>query len=157
MPAPIASPRPSAKPILLGGLLAGLGDLIFAFTFYGRKLSVFQGVAGGLIGRDVARAGGVPTFLLGIALHFVIATIWASLFWIASRRWPLLVKHAIPAGLVYGLVVFYGMNSIVLPLSALHTDGWPPPVAPWPMAMHMLVVGLPIALVARAFSSQPHL
>jgi hypothetical protein len=138
--------------ILSGGLLAGTGDLVFAFVYYGFKLGVFQGVAGGLLGRAAARAGGVPTFLLGVALHYGIAVIWAALFWAASRRLALLRNQAVPAGLLYGLVIFYGMNCIVLPLSALHTQGWPPPFAPWPMAMHMLVVGLPIALAARYFS-----
>lgn len=147
-----ASPEPALKPILWGGLLAATGDLIFAFAYYGLKLSVFQGVAGGLIGLPAAVEGGVPTFLLGVALHYLIGVIWAAMFWLASRRLRFLITHAIPSGLGYGLVVFYGMNCIVLPLSALHRKGWPPPFEPWPIAMHMLVVGLPIALAVRQFA-----
>lgn len=140
------------RAILLGGLLGGTGDLIFAFVFYGFKLRVFQSVAAGLIGRAAAFDGGVPTFLLGVLLHYVIALIWAALFWTASRTLPALVKHAIPAGLGYGLIIYFGMNSVVLPLSALHAKAWPPNLAAWPIVMHMLVVGLPIALVAGKFS-----
>ncbi len=147
-----AIPNPARKAILWGGLLAGAGDYFFAHFFYAWRLGVFQNVAGGLIGREMARAGGVPTYLLGVGLHFVIAVIWAALFWVAARRLPILVKHAIPAGLLYGLVVFYGMNMVVLPLSALHAKAWPPPFAPWPIAAHLLLVGLPIALAARKFS-----
>ena len=153
MPAASDTTHPRAFPaILCGGLLGGTGDLVFAFAYYGFKIGVFQNVAGGLLGRTAAREGGIPTFVLGVGLHYLIAAIWAALFWVVSRRLSALVKHAVPAGLVYGAVIFYGMNCVVLPLSALHTNGWPPPFAPWPIAMHMLVIGLPIALAARRFS-----
>lgn len=150
--APVATTSRPARAILWGGFLGGTGDFVFAFIYYGFRLGVFQNVAAGLIGRDAARAGGVPTFLLGVALHYGIATIWAAFFWLASRSLPLLIRRAVPAGLLFGLVIFYGMNCVVLPLSALHTRGWPPPFAAWPVAMHMLVVGLPIAFAARRFS-----
>lgn len=146
-----ATPNPR-QAILWGGLLGGLGDFVFAFAYYGLKMGVFQGVAGGLVGRAESRAGGIPTFLLGVALHFLIAIAWAALFWLLSRRAPALVRHPIPAGLLWGLVIFYGMNCVVLPLSALHTNGWPPPFAPGPMAAHMLVVGLPMAWVANRYA-----
>jgi len=138
--------------ILWGGLLAGAGDFFFPLCYYGWKLGVFQTVAGGLIGREAARAGGVPTFVLGTLLHFLIAVIWAALFWGLSRRLPFLLKYAIPAGLVYGLVVYLGMNCVVLPLSALQTPLRLPPLLSWPAAAHLLLVGLPIALAARKFS-----
>jgi hypothetical protein len=144
--------RPAFRAILWGGLLGGAGDLFFAFFYYGWKIRIFQTVAAGLIGKETAYAGGIATFLLGIFLHFVIGTIWAALFWGLARVAPVLVRYAIPAGLLYGLVVYHGMNSVVLPLSALHTKAWPPVWALWPIAAHMLVVGLPIALVARHFS-----
>ncbi len=146
------------KAILWGGLLGASGDFFFAFVFYGWKIRVFQSVAAGLIGRESAFAGGVPTFLLGVALHFLIGIIWAALFWIISRRITAMTRHAVPAGLAWGVVVFYGMNCVVLPLSALHAKAWPPPwpwVAPWPFLAHLLVVGLPIALAARRFTSAP--
>ncbi len=146
----VSSPARSA--ILWGGLLGGAGDFFFAFFFYGWKIRVFQSVAAGLIGREAAFGGGVPTFLLGIVLHFVVAFIWAALFWALSRKLPVLCEHPIPAGLIYGLVIFYGMNSVVLPLSALHLKAWPLAWTPWPIAGHMFLVGLPIALMVRKFS-----
>lgn len=151
-----ASPTPfdpARRAILWGGLLAGTFDLIFAFIFYGLKIGVMQSIASGLLGWTVAHEGGLPTAILGLLLHFLIAFIWAALFWVASRRLTLLIRQAIPAGITYGLVVFYGMNSVVLPLSALHTKPWPPAFAPWPIAVHMLLIGLPIALAARKFSN----
>lgn len=152
MPIPVA--RPALLAILWGGLLAGLGDWLFAHFHYGWRLGVFQNVAGGILGLKTARAGGVPMYLLGTALHFLIAGGWAALFRFASRRLPLLVRHAVPAGLAYGLVVYLGMNCVVLPLSAINAPLQLPPLVSWPAAAHLLVVGLPIALTARKFT--PH-
>jgi len=147
-----AHPSQAGRAIIWGGLLAGIFDLTFAFIYYGPKLGVLQSIAGGLLGYSGARAGGITTALLGLLLHFLIALIWAAIFWFSSRLLTLLVRHAVPAGLLYGLIVFYGMNVVVLPLSALHTKAWPPSFAFWPVAMHMLIIGLPIALAARRFS-----
>jgi hypothetical protein len=157
---PDPTAHPAIKAILWGGLLAGLGDYLFAHCFYAGtqgdflawKPGVFQTVAGGIIGSKAARAGGMPTYVLGVCLHFLIATIWAALFWTASRKLAALVKHAVPAGLLYGLVVYYGMNCVVLPLSALQAPLRLPPLVSWPAAAHLLLVGLPIALAVRKFA-----
>jgi hypothetical protein len=151
MASPASLPSPALRAILYGGLLAGLGDMLFAFFFYGWRLGIFQTVLGGLIGGSVARQGGVPAFVAGLGLHYLIGIIWAALFWVLSRRLPALITHAVPAGLIYGLIVFYGMNCVVLPLSALQTKAWPPPFALWPIAAHVFLVGLPIALLARRY------
>ena len=154
-PNPMTTPSSPApvKAILWGGMLGGLGDWLFAHLFYAWRLGVFQNVAGGILGRETARAGGVPTYALGVALHFLIAVIWAAIFWGLGRRLPALVKHPVPAGLGYGLVIYLGMNCVVLPLSALQVKFALPPLLSWPAAAHLVLVGLPIALVAKHFSA----
>lgn len=149
---PTPSAHPALKAILWGGLLAGLGDYLFAHFHYGWRLGVFQNVAGGLLGAGPARSGGLPMYLLGVGLHFIIAGLWAALYWGLSRRMPVLIRRAVPAGLVYGLVVYLGMNCVVLPLSALPVPLRLPPLVSWPAAAHLLLVGLPIALAARRWS-----
>jgi len=141
--------KPLIRAIVWGGLLAGTGDLVFALSYYGMKLKVFQTVAAGLIGKEAAFAGGQETFALGVALHYGIALIWAALFCLAALRLPALLRNAAAAGLAYGLVVYFGMNNLVLPLSALHTPFWPPRLDAAAIAAHCLVFGLPIALAAR--------
>ena len=89
--------------IPLGGLLIGLFDLIFAFTFYGLILGVpllriFQTVAAGVLGRPRSYAGGVRTFLLGIVLHFVVATCIATVYYLATLVLPVLIRHPIVSG-----------------------------------------------------------
>ncbi|HEY1129859.1 MAG TPA: hypothetical protein VGF12_10680 [Roseateles sp.] len=141
--------KPLARAILWGGLLAGSGDLVFALSYYGMQLRVFQTVAAGLIGKEAAFSGGASTFALGVVLHYGIALVWAGLFCGVAMRVPVLLRRAVAAGLAYGFVVYFGMNNIVLPLSALHTPAWPPRLDAAAMAAHCILFGFPIALVAR--------
>lgn len=152
-----SSGRPRAfETIAYGGLVVGIFDLTFAFTFYGlilgvKPLRIFQTVAAGVLGRSTAIGGGVPTFLLGIALHFLVATCIAAVYYLATLILPALLRHAVVSGLVYGVIAYFGMKFIVVPLSAI---GQRAPL-PRPSILlteivgHALLVGLPIALLAR--------
>lgn len=142
--------------IPLGASLIGLFDLIFAFTFYGLILGVpllriFQTVAAGVLGRPGAYAGGVPTFLFGIVLHFVVATCIATVFYLATLVLPVLLRHPVVIGLIYGIVAYFGMKYIITPLSAIGARGTLPrlPILITELIGHALLVGLPVALVAH--------
>ena len=146
--------------IPLGGLLIGLFDLVFAFTFYGLILGVpmlriFQSVAAGVLGRPRATAGGLPTFLLGIVLHFVVATCIATVYYLATLVLPVLIRHPVVSGLIYGVVAYFGMKYIVLPLSAIGQRGTLPrlPILLTELVGHAVLVGLPVALLARRSAS----
>src|SRR3982751_966851 len=82
--------RPRAfDTILYGGLVVGILDGLFALIFYGLilgapTLRIFQSVAAGLLGRPAAIEGGVRTFLLGLLLHFIVATCIAAVYYLAS-------------------------------------------------------------------------
>jgi len=142
--------------IPLGGFLIGLFDLMFAFTFYGLALGapflrIFQSVAAGVLGRPRALAGGVPTFLLGIVLHFVVATCIATVYYLATLVLPVLLRHPVVSGLAYGVVAYFGMKYIVLPLSAIGQRGTLPrlPILLTEIIGHAVLVGLPVALLAQ--------
>lgn len=142
--------------IPLGGLLIGLFDLIFAFTFYGLILGVpllriFQTVAAGVLSRPIAYAGGVRSFLLGIVLHFVVATCIATVYFLATLVLPVLLRHPVISGLIYGMVAYFGMKYLVTPLSAIGGRGALPrlPILITELIGHALLVGLPVALVAH--------
>ncbi|HSE34409.1 MAG TPA: hypothetical protein VLA93_22740 [Pyrinomonadaceae bacterium] len=149
--------RPRAiDTIPLGGLFIGLFDLIFAFTFYGLILGVpllriFQSVAAGVLGRPRAYAGGVQTFFLGIILHFVVATCIATVYYLATLALPVLIRQPVVSGLIYGMVAYFGMKYIVMPLSAIGQRGSLPrfPILITELIGHAVLVGLPVALLAR--------
>ena len=149
--------RPRAlDTIALGGLLIGLFDLLFAFTFYGLILGVpllriFQTVAAGVLGKPGAYAGGVPTFLLGILLHFLVATCIATVYYLATLVLPVLIRHSVVSGLLYGIAAYFGMKYIVTPLSAIAARGTLPrlSILVTELIGHALLVGLPVALLAH--------
>jgi len=138
------------RAILLAGLLAGVLDITAAFGFSasrgGTPAGVLRFVASGLLGPS-AFQGGAATAALGLALHFVIALGAAVVYWAASRKIAFLATHPVPSGLIYGVAVYFFMNLVVLPLSAVP----PRPFVPVPamIVIHMLCVGLPIAVVLR--------
>jgi hypothetical protein len=136
------------RAILLGGLAAGVGDSILALVLYRVSLvRIYQSIASGLLGR-AAYDGGVSTAALGLFLHFFIATKAAAVYVGASRYLPVLVRQAVPCGLAFGVAVYFFMKYVVLPLSAVPRLG---PFEPAAMIGHALLVGLPIAVLARRY------
>jgi hypothetical protein len=109
---------------------------------------VLQGVASGLLGPS-AFQGGAATALLGLVLHFVIAFVAAAMYYAVSRVFPMLVRRAVLCGLAYGVVVYLFMNDVVLPLSRVNFRTPPWYIVAVLVAIHMLFVGLPIALAVR--------
>lgn len=141
--------------IVYGGLAVGVLDILDAIIFFGwyrgtSPASVLQSVAGGLYGRE-AFNGGAKTAALGLCLHFLNATLFAAAFYFLSRILPMLTRHAVIAGLLYGVAAYLVMTYIVVPNSAYGPRTRP---IPWPVHIngyvgHALLVGLPIALITR--------
>lgn len=110
--------RKLLQPILIGGLIAGVLDITYAFVFSyirsGRTPAfVLQSVASGALGRD-AYQGGAKIAALGLGFHFVIALTAAATCVLASRAPPFLTTHLIFSGIVYGLCVYAVMYCVVL-------------------------------------------
>jgi uncharacterized membrane protein YagU involved in acid resistance len=100
-----------------------------------------------------AAKGGVGTALLGLVLHFVIAFGAAATYYLVSRKLPILVRQAIICGLLFGVAVYLFMNLIVLPLSAFpYKISSQPSTVAIGLVIHMLCVGLPIALAVRRYA-----
>ena len=142
------------RAIIYGALVVGILDLIDALVFFGLRgaapIRICQSIAAGMLGR-AAFQGGAATAALGVALHFFIATCIVVTFYVASLRLPVLVRHAVIAGVLYGLAVYGVMNYIVIPLSALGGRGpFVLPVFINGLLIHAFGVGLPAALFVRA-------
>jgi hypothetical protein len=159
MTPPIAGPRPERSQgfsaIAWATLVAGALDISSAFALAYPKgvgpVRVLQGVAAGLIGRESALKGGLVTAGLGWVIHFFIAFAVASVFYIASRKIVLLTRHAVVSGLLYGVMVYGVMYWIVMPLAypVVHSSLIRDLTA---VSVHMILIGLPIALIVRRFS-----
>jgi len=136
--------------IAVGGGIAGTLDLLQACILFGWDIPL--AIAAGLLGRQ-AFNGGAGTYVLGVCLHFFIACSAAAIYYAASQKLHFLVEHPLVCGLFFGAAVQEVMNLVVLPLSALHSRG------PYSLhdlilglAMHMVVIGLPISFSVRRFA-----
>lgn len=152
---------PSAlETIGLGGLAIGVLDMLDALVFFGWYLGlgvqpVFHGVAAGILGRDAAVSGGWSTWWLGLFLHFVNAFIIAAIYYIASSYLTILIRHPVVFGLVYGIIVHFGMQLVVIPLSAIgRMPAFSMRTTLNGVIGHALLVGLPVALIASWSASR---
>jgi len=156
------APWSAARTIAIGTLVVGTLDISDAIIFFGLRnhvppIRIFHSIAGGLLGREAARAGGLPTAFLGGFLHYFIAFGIVTTYYLASRKIPLLTRHSWSAGAIYGVLVYLFMNLVVLPLSALHVS---PNLAPSvgllnQVLIHIFGIGIPSALFARAARPAP--
>ncbi|HEX4160699.1 MAG TPA: hypothetical protein VHY79_19685 [Rhizomicrobium sp.] len=107
------------KAILLGGFVAGTIDVeAAALINQVSPVLILHYIAAGLLGPRVALAGGVSVAVLGLILQWAMSLIIASIFVLAARRIPVLIRDWLRSGLAYGVGIFFVMNYIVLPLSA---------------------------------------
>lgn len=155
-----ASPVPALYRVSLGrvaaaGLAGGVVDFAYASVMglsSGRSIQrVWQGVAGGLIGKPAADMGWVSS-ALGMAIHFAIAMTMAAAFAVAAGRMPWLYRRPWAVGFLYGLVLYAVMYRVVLPLR------WPAVFPNWNGLNSVLDilahvgVGLAIVFVLRGRS-----
>ncbi|HSE65558.1 MAG TPA: hypothetical protein VLB12_01140 [Gemmatimonadales bacterium] len=153
---PTDRPPFPAKPLILGALTVALLDGLDAVIFFGLRgvepARIFQGIASGLLGK-ASFQGGMGTVVLGLILHVFIASSIVTTFYLVSRRFPGLAQRPFLYGPLYGLLVYFIMTQIVLPLSAVAPQHRVLPVIINGVLIHLVGVGLPAALAARAAST----
>jgi hypothetical protein len=147
---------PAAKSIAAGGLAAGVLDISAAFAIYvprgASPVRILQSIASGALG-PAAFEGGASTALLGGLLHFFIATVAAAVYYGLSRKVSVLVRRPLLSGALYGIVVYVVMNHVVVPLSAVRRGPFVPSMALLLVVVHILCVGIPIALAVRRYAT----
>ena len=144
------------RAILAAGLVVGVLDISSAFVIWWQRgvglRRGLQGIAAGLLGAN-AFDGGLVTAGLGLALHFFVAFVVVSVFYLASRKIEFLTRHSVVSGVLYGIGVYIVMYWFVLP-SAFPTFRhrvWNELLA---VAIHISLIGLPCALIVRRYSQQ---
>jgi hypothetical protein len=151
-PALPASPQPFLA-IAVGGFIVGVLDLIYAIVVYSphQPILIPQTIASGLLGMK-SYDGGAQTAALGVILHFVIAFGAATVYYLASRKLPLLIQRAVLCGLIFGGLVYLFMHFVVLPLSAAPQGHMHFIYKLCEFVEHCICVGLPISLSVRHYS-----
>jgi hypothetical protein len=145
--------RPRApEAILYGGLavsvLDGLAASANAAVRGTSPFLVWQYVASGLLGQ-ASFQGGWATCLLGILVHVFVAFAAATVYYLLSLKFPVLIRRPVLCGVIYGVAVQLFMGRVVVPLSAARVFPFAWSSFLTAVAIHILFVGLPIALLAR--------
>jgi uncharacterized membrane protein YagU involved in acid resistance len=143
--------------ILIGGLLAGIGDILYAIIHYNIVYQtpperILQSVAAGLLGQEAARAGGWSTAAIGLAAHLMITIGMAAVFVLASLVLPVLRRLGFVSGPVFGIICMFAMNFVIVPMSRAGVPAQLPAgqFLYGAILAHIVLVGLAIALTARA-------
>jgi hypothetical protein len=141
------------KVTALATLVAGTLDILFAVILtllHGREpADMLRSVASGPFpaATGMAASGAV----LGLVVHFALMAAMAAIFVAIARLRPAILRTPYLAALAYGLVTYFAMNWLVVPLRF----GTPLPPRTLSIATqlfaHIVLVGLPLALIARYY------
>jgi hypothetical protein len=144
------------RAIVIAGLVVGILDISSALVIWWQRgvgpQRGLQGIAAGLLGAE-SFDGGVTTAGLGLALHFFVAFMVVSVFYLASRRISFLTTQPFVSGALYGIGVYIVMYWLVLPTAfpTFRHRLWNELLA---VAVHICLIGLPCALIVRRYSQQ---
>ena len=141
------------KPIAIATAVAGTLDILFAMiltVFFGREIGgMLRYVASGPFPQATEMgAGGV---ILGLLVHFGLMAIMATVYMAVARHRPHFLAKPIQWGVMYGLATYFVMNWMVVPLR------FDAPLPPSTRAIltqlfaHIVLVGIPIALIAARY------
>src|SRR6266516_7711959 len=144
------------RAIVTAGLVVGALDISSAFVIWWQRGIALrrglQGIAAGLLGAK-SYEGGMSTAGLGLALHFFIALVVVSIFYLASRKIAFLTKQPLVSGVFYGIAVYIVMYWFVLPI-VFSTFRHRLSNELIELAIHICLIVLPTAFIVRRYSQR---
>jgi hypothetical protein len=110
--------HPMITAILLAGIIGGTIDIGSAALISGfNPVVIMHAIASGLIGKD-SFTGGAGTAVLGYFLQIAMGTLIAAIYMGATSALPGMRKRWIPTGIIAGVIIYFVMTYLVVPLSA---------------------------------------
>lgn len=153
----VAAKYQGLKTIVAGGLTVGVMDCLAATINAGLKgvsfSRVWQYVASGALG-PASYNYGWNSVALGLFFHFLIAFTATTVFYFLSRWYPILISKPLLFGPLYGIVVYFFMGYLVVPLSLAAKIPFSIQGMLTGLFIHIVCVGLPIALITRRFADR---
>lgn len=138
------------RPIALATAVAGTLDILWAMiltVWFEREIpDMLRFVASGPF--PGAREWGAAGAGLGLSVHFALMAIMATIFMLIVRARPALLETPWRTALAYGVITYFAMNWLVVPLRFGATL---PPKAisiATQLFAHIVLVGIPFALIA---------
>ena len=141
------------KPIAIATAISGTLDIVFAMILtvaFGRQIpNMLRYVASGPFPAAVNM--GTSGAILGLVVHFTLMMIMATGLVLLVRWKPELLETPIRTGLAYGVLTYFAMNWLVVPLR------FGTPLPPKTLSVvtqlfaHIVLVGIPMALIATRY------
>jgi hypothetical protein len=141
------------RPIAIASAISGTLDILFAMILtvaFGREVpNMLRYVASGPF--PAATGMGIAGAWLGLIVHFALMAVMATALMVAVSHRPRLARNPIILGIAYGLATYVVMNIIVVPLR------FGTPLPPKTLSIvtqlfaHIVLVGIPMALIARRY------
>ena len=141
------------KPIAIATAVSGTLDILFAMILtlsFGRQIpNMLRFVASGPF--PAATDMGAGGAILGLVVHFALMAIMAAVLVLIVQWRPQLAATPLLTGLAYGLITYFVMNWLVVPLR------FDTPLPPKPLSIatqlfaHIVLVGIPMALIAARY------
>jgi hypothetical protein len=156
-----ARARPRAVPvadIVAAGLLVGALDFVACSLFWATRgvppARIAQSLAELAIGADAAHAPGAGGIAVGLLVEAVMGIALVLGYLGAATAIPRMHARPLRNGMAYGALAFAIFDWIVVPLSAATPRT---PALDWQLvllAIYMVVLGIPTALLARRFAAE---
>jgi hypothetical protein len=143
--------------ILLTGLVVGTVDGLAAIVWHlstggNNPAGIFKFIASCLIGKT-ALTGGTEMVILGVLLHFLIATIFSAFFYFLCLKIKSFKGENILYGALYGIFVWIVMNLILLPVIIQSVPKNPKNIIIG-LFIHIICVGIPMSLIYKKFANK---
>lgn len=141
------------RTIFIATAVSGALDILFAMVLtllFGREIgNMLRFVASGPFPNATEMGPGGAA--LGLVVHFTLMAIMAAVFVLVVRQKPQLLDTPIRVGVAYGLLTYFAMNWVVVPLR------FDAPLPPKTLSIatqlfaHIALVGLPMAFIAKRY------
>ena len=142
---------------LVVSVLDGLDAVIFFGSLGVSPTKLFQYIASAVLGASSANFG-IWSASLGVVLHFAVAAVLGSIYLGFARVFPVLRSRWIIAGASFGVIAYFAITVLVLPLTRAKVAAGLPPtnVLINGVLAHVFLVGIPISYVVfRAYRILP--
>jgi hypothetical protein len=147
--------KKSPAVILWSWLLVGTLDLTAAMIQTllagGSIQRLFQFIASGAFGKEVFTEDW-NFAVYGIIFHYIIAFIWTILFFVLYSAFNLSRFNKFIVGICYGILVWFVMNRVVLPLSNITLRPFDVIKSLIAASILIVAIGIPLSLIASRTS-----
>jgi hypothetical protein len=134
--------------ILFAGFVAGTLDALAAIVVYkADPAKLFQFIASAAFGKSAFQE--TSAIVWGVAFHYLIAITWSALYFAVQSYMARVIKPWVLRGVVWGEIVWAGMNLVVLPMTQLARGPFDLKQAALGMTIIIFAVGIPISFLIR--------